>query len=520
MKMDFRNFALTVIFFFAGVLGGSARSRVIAHRGYWQCAGSAQNSLASLRLADSLGVYGSEFDVHLTSDGKIVVHHDPHVGTLEIEKTTLAELQKTKLGNGETIPTLDSYLAEAEKLGIRLIIEIKKQSTKAHEDSLVRLTVEKVRRHGLESRSEYISFSGNACMRLRSLCPDADVYYLNGDWTPAQVKARGLTGIDYKFDVLAKHPGWIDECHRLGLKVNVWTVDEAFSIDKFAKAGADFITTDFPVTATRVISGGEPCGELTLDGKPFHACHFFARLSQGQKLRFGGTAFSARDWWMDPDFFRAEADGTYSFLPVSGCYDVRADTRLKYFKVYEVSDSDAQAWVPYNPATGKGTIWAIGDLGTGKPTVENASGWTDGSLGKNMPMAKVADNVYRITLRFGTQQARQSIGLCFYGGADWAGGLLGKDLPLSLSKESAPCFRLKNGTDLAWAPDLTPEQWQRAQSLDAMICTIDVSNPQAPVLTVTTLPQWRETGEPLVKVRKAREAKIKPHVETTCPSAL
>lgn len=37
--------------------------RIIAHRGYWQTEGSAQNSIRALELADEIRVYGSEFDV-------------------------------------------------------------------------------------------------------------------------------------------------------------------------------------------------------------------------------------------------------------------------------------------------------------------------------------------------------------------------------------------------------------------------------------------------------------------------
>lgn len=39
--------------------------------------------------------------------------------------------------NGETIPTLDEYLEAAKPLTTRLILEIKQQYSKSHEDSLV-----------------------------------------------------------------------------------------------------------------------------------------------------------------------------------------------------------------------------------------------------------------------------------------------------------------------------------------------------------------------------------------------
>ena len=39
-----------------------AQTQVIAHRGYWKTDGSAQNSIAALLKADSIGCYGSEFE--------------------------------------------------------------------------------------------------------------------------------------------------------------------------------------------------------------------------------------------------------------------------------------------------------------------------------------------------------------------------------------------------------------------------------------------------------------------------
>lgn len=50
----------------------SAQTRIIAHRGCWDTDGSAQNSLASLIKADGIGVYGAEFDVHITRDVVVV----------------------------------------------------------------------------------------------------------------------------------------------------------------------------------------------------------------------------------------------------------------------------------------------------------------------------------------------------------------------------------------------------------------------------------------------------------------
>ncbi|MFA7584534.1 MAG: glycerophosphodiester phosphodiesterase, partial [Proteiniphilum sp.] len=43
-----------------------AGQEIIAHRGYWKTGGSAQNSIAALVKADSIGIFGSEVDVWLS----------------------------------------------------------------------------------------------------------------------------------------------------------------------------------------------------------------------------------------------------------------------------------------------------------------------------------------------------------------------------------------------------------------------------------------------------------------------
>lgn len=233
-------------------LAAAAQTNIVAHRGYWDCAGSAQNSITSLKLADKIGCYGSEFDVHLTKDNVIVVHHDPNVGKIDIQTSDFKALKKERLRNGEKIPTLEQYLDAAKDLKCKLVLEIKKQKVQSHEDSLVRQTVDMVKAKGLLNRMVWISFSGKACELLHQLLPDAHIQYLNGDWDPKTVKAKGLSGIDYEQKVMALHPEWIKECHDLGLVVNVWTVNDLNTINQFIKAGVDFITTNAPVEGLKL----------------------------------------------------------------------------------------------------------------------------------------------------------------------------------------------------------------------------------------------------------------------------
>ena len=75
---------------------------VTAHRGFWNCeeAGYAENSIRSLELAQQNGLWGSEFDVHITSDLVLLVHHDPDIDGMRIWDHDYADFKDCRLKNG------------------------------------------------------------------------------------------------------------------------------------------------------------------------------------------------------------------------------------------------------------------------------------------------------------------------------------------------------------------------------------------------------------------------------------
>lgn len=230
-----------------------AQMKVVAHRGYWNSPGAAQNSIAALCNAHKAGVWGSEFDVHITTDGVVIVNHDDDLHGTIIEEATYADLKDMTLANGETVPTLRQYLEAGKSLGdMRLILEIKDHQTAEREDRCVAVCLKEVAETGLQERVDYISFSLHACEQIVRLDPHARVYYLNGKLSPAKAKAKGFAGIDYSGSVLKKHPEWITQAHELGMKVNVWTIDEVRDIEYCRQAGVDYITTNKPIEALRI----------------------------------------------------------------------------------------------------------------------------------------------------------------------------------------------------------------------------------------------------------------------------
>ena len=225
-----------------------AQAKVVAHRGFWKTDGSAQNSIRSLVKADSIGCWGAEFDVWMTADGKLVVNHDPTIDGLTIETAKAKGVTAKKLVNGENVPLLEAYLKKFEELpNIHVVCELKSHTNKKQEAKAVKQILKMVRKHRLTDRVTYITFSQEATLGFVKDAPrGTEVYYLNGDWTPQQLKDNGCAGLDYSLNAIRKHPEWIEQCHNLGMKVNIWTVNKAEDLRWCIDSGADFITTNEP----------------------------------------------------------------------------------------------------------------------------------------------------------------------------------------------------------------------------------------------------------------------------------
>ena len=158
------------------------KSQVIAHRGYWKTAGSAQNSITALQKADSIHCYGSEFDVWLTKDNKLVINHDPVYKMKYMEYSKGDALTGLKLSNGENLPSLEQYLEAGKKCNTKLILELKALNSKKRETKAVQEILALVTKLGLENRMEYITFSLHAMKEFIRLAPaGTPVFYLNGE---------------------------------------------------------------------------------------------------------------------------------------------------------------------------------------------------------------------------------------------------------------------------------------------------------------------------------------------------
>ena len=223
----------------------------IAHRGASSYA--PENTFAAFDLAIVMGARHIELDVHLTSDGHVVVIHDDTVdrttdGSGPVTNHTLAALQTLDAGSwlrheftGERIPTFDDVL-DRYKGRVHVHTEIKGQS--AH---LSQRTVDLVRKHGMIREVTITSFQYARLEETRAYAPELTTGWLVADVTDAviaQGRAVGVRQICPRANRVT--PELVRRLHGEGFVVRAWGVASEDLMRQVVHAGADGMTVNFP----------------------------------------------------------------------------------------------------------------------------------------------------------------------------------------------------------------------------------------------------------------------------------
>ena len=212
--------------------------------------------MAAFELADALGADGIELDVQLSKDGVPVIIHDEQVdrisdGTGFVRDFTLQELKRLNVNRNfpaygrSEIPTLAEVYDWLRGTELSVNLELKNGAVayKGLEEKVLRLAEEK----DVAGRILYSSFNHRSMLRLKRLKPEARTAFLYSDGL-ADAAEYGA-----RYGIYALHPslfnameaGLIESCHKKGLRVHVWTVNEEKDMERLCKLGADAVITNF-----------------------------------------------------------------------------------------------------------------------------------------------------------------------------------------------------------------------------------------------------------------------------------
>lgn len=208
-----------------------------------------ENTLASFRSAVELGVDMIECDVHLSSDGQLVVIHDHTLdrttdGTGLVVQRTLAELRRLDAGGGERLPVL-SEVCELARDRVGLCVEIKQIPIPY--PGLEERLVECLAQLGMLEQTAVISFHHGAVKRLKELEPRIAVGVIEGARPIDPAGLMRSAGADiYSPHYGAMDPELVEEIHAAGGVVGVWTVDDAAAVAWCRACRPDSVFTNRP----------------------------------------------------------------------------------------------------------------------------------------------------------------------------------------------------------------------------------------------------------------------------------
>lgn len=205
--------------------------------------------------AVDLGYRYLETDVHATSDGVLVAFHDDDLSRTcgragHISELPWNEVATARVDGKEPIPRFDE-LASAFP-DARLNIDCKA-------DSAVEPLIDSLRRPGMLDRVCVGSFSSSRLRRLRgalgeglcsSMGPLEVVRWRIGWPTSAAIVAQ-VPVKQGPFPVVTRRS--VDQAHRHGLEVHVWTIDDAAEMLRLLELGVDGIMTDRPAILKQVL---------------------------------------------------------------------------------------------------------------------------------------------------------------------------------------------------------------------------------------------------------------------------
>jgi glycerophosphoryl diester phosphodiesterase len=265
-KLAIEHLALCIVPFF------SDRPQVFAHRG--GCDLGPENTIAAFDIGMATGADGLELDVHMSSDGVVVVHHDPTLDRTTntsglVRSKTAAELARVDAGyqfskNGQFpfrgqgigVPMLSDVLRRYP--GVPTIIEIK-----VYTAAMGQAVADEIRR---QNAVEYVCVAGfglASAKAARAALPGVAASASSPEVRLAIYRSllrcpvRRAPYQTYQVPERAEatrivSPRFIRHAHAAGFKVQVWTVDDEADMRRLLHWGVDGLISNRPDLAVQV----------------------------------------------------------------------------------------------------------------------------------------------------------------------------------------------------------------------------------------------------------------------------
>lgn len=215
------------------------RPEIIAHRGLHEVA--RENTVDAFERAASVGASAIELDVHATSEGVVVVHHNFDIQSgnvpLPLKTATYEQARSAAIAQGFDLPKLTDVLNQfAGRL--KVYIEVKAAG--------IELDVARIIRES-ECELAVHSFDHRIVKTIRDFVPGVQtgVLTVGRPVDPVSI-IRAASATDYWPQVDFVDQDLVDSIHESRGRLIVWTANRPDQWERLTSFGVDGICTDRP----------------------------------------------------------------------------------------------------------------------------------------------------------------------------------------------------------------------------------------------------------------------------------
>ncbi len=237
---------------------------LLAHRG--ASADAPENTLAAFQEAVAQGADGVELDAMVCGSGEVVVCHDEHLERLaglpwDVRTTSWWKLKQADVGSRlgfapARIPLLEEVL---DALPSHFLINIELKCDHFDDGGLSQKVAEIVTRRELGERVVISSFNPLCLFRMAAAAPSLRRGFLidpDKPWGPQAYLVNPLVSSHSVHPYYGQcTPERVEDWHRRGLRVAVWTVDDAERARELERMGVSYLITNKPRALREALHG-------------------------------------------------------------------------------------------------------------------------------------------------------------------------------------------------------------------------------------------------------------------------
>jgi glycerophosphoryl diester phosphodiesterase len=229
-----------------------------AHRG--GALDAPENSLEAFEAVIDAGYRYVETDVHVTADGVLVAFHDDVLDRVTDRAGVIAELawkevRQASIGGGGTIPLFEDLLGSWSHVRINVdpkddralepLMRVLQRTASVDRVCVGAFSDARIARASAILGPRLCTGMGpRAVAKLRVASAGLPVGSIPGSCAQVPTEFGGISVVT---------PGFVQEAHRRGIAVHVWTIDDADEMHRLFDMGVDGLMTDRPALLRTVL---------------------------------------------------------------------------------------------------------------------------------------------------------------------------------------------------------------------------------------------------------------------------